>query len=127
MLPEIGAAGLPELRNSGLTMSLGALAADYVLRRRAAAYLPARFVQNLLDEGRLHLVPDAPRFPYPVWAVWRADTDAASRAIAEAALDEITTELDAAQDGVLDLLAELSHSAEAAVLGADADAPTHNE
>lgn len=66
---------LPDLASSGLTMVLGALGAEYIVNRRAAAYLPARSVKRYLDAGHLHLVPDAPRFPYPIWAVWREDLD----------------------------------------------------
>jgi len=54
---------LPELKNTGITLAIGALAVDYVTRRRAAAFLPARYIQDQIDAGTLHLVPDAPRFP----------------------------------------------------------------
>jgi DNA-binding transcriptional LysR family regulator len=66
---------LPELTNSGLSLALGAMAADFVVNRQWAAYLHARYIKKYLDAGTLHLVPDAPRFPYPVWAVWRDDLD----------------------------------------------------
>lgn len=65
----------PELTNPGITFSLGAMVTEYVINRQAAAYLPARYVKKYLDSGQLHLVPDAPAFPYPVWAVWRQDMD----------------------------------------------------
>lgn len=67
------AAVLPELTNPGLTLALGASAADYILNRKAAAYLPARYVKRYLDSGQLHLVAGVPRFPYPAWIVWRDD------------------------------------------------------
>lgn len=66
---------LPHLTNSGRYMSLGGLAADYIVNRRAAAYLPARSVQRYIDAGKLQIVSDAPHFPYPAWAVWRDDID----------------------------------------------------
>ena len=81
---------LPGLTNPGLTLSLGALAADFILRRGQAAYLPARHVKRHLDEGTMHLVADAPIFPYPIWLVWRDDVP-----------DEIVAELDAALAAVL--------------------------
>jgi len=67
------ATALPHLTNSGLSMRLGALAADYIMYRRAKAYLPARAVKRRLDAGILHIVADAPLFPYPAWVVWRDD------------------------------------------------------
>ncbi|NNK16596.1 MAG: LysR family transcriptional regulator [Sulfitobacter sp.] len=69
------AIALPHLTNAGLTMGMGAMAADYIAHRKGAAYLPARAVKRRLDAGSLHLVADAPRFPYPSWAVWRDDLD----------------------------------------------------
>ncbi|RED12981.1 LysR family transcriptional regulator [Pontivivens insulae] len=67
---------LPRLSGSGIVLSLGALAADYILGRGLAAYLPARSVERRVAAGDLHLVPDAPVFPYPVWAVLRDDIPA---------------------------------------------------
>jgi len=77
---------LPHLTNPGLSFALGAMVAEYVINRRASAYLPARYVKKYLDSGQMHLVPEAPRFPYPVWAVWREDLDADLRVQAEAEL-----------------------------------------
>ncbi|SMX38609.1 LysR family transcriptional regulator [Maliponia aquimaris] len=95
------ALALPGLTNQGLTLTLGALATEYVLDRRAAAYLPAEYVKRFLDEGRLHLVQGAPSFPFPVWAVWRDDVDSDVRAVAETALVAVLTQIDADQDAVL--------------------------
>jgi len=83
---------LPHLTNSGLSMALGALAADYIMHRRAKAYLPARVVKRRLDARRLHIVADAPRFSYPAYVVWREDMniellDAARRALVQVAQD----------------------------------------
>lgn len=80
------ALALPHMTNPGLTFSLGAMVAEYVINRRAAAFLPARYVKPYLDTGRLHLVANAPRFPYPVWAVWREDLDPDLRQHAQACL-----------------------------------------
>ena len=64
---------LPRLTDSGQSMALGALAGDYVVHRRASAYLPALSVKRYLDDGKLHVVADAPRFAHPCWIVWRDD------------------------------------------------------
>lgn len=108
---------LAELTNAGLTLSLGAMAADYIVNRRKAAYLPARYVKRYLDEGRLFLVPDAPVFPYPVWSVWRDDLDEEIRTAAEASLVAIATQIDADQDAVMADLADISEGAAVEVLG----------
>lgn len=81
---------LPHLTNAGLTMSLGALGADYIMNRKAKGYLPARAVKQRLDAGKLHLVANAPRFPYPAWVVWRDDLDEALAASARTALATVT-------------------------------------
>ena len=111
------ALALPNLINTGLTLSLGAMAAQYILQRKAVAYVPARSVVPSIDSGALHLVPDAPRFPYPVWAVWRQDVPADLRAGAEAALMRTVTAAEEAQDTVLEHLAEITSDNVVDVLG----------
>ena len=108
---------LPHLTNPGLTLSLGAMAAEYIVNRHAAAYLPARYIKRYLDEGRLHLVPEAPTFPYPVWSIWRDDLDDDIRATAEASLVAIRSQIDAEQDAVIADLANISGVKTPEVLG----------
>ena len=108
---------LPELTNPGLTMALGAMTADYIVMRRKAAYLPARYIKRYLDEGRLHLVPNAPVFPYPVWSVWRDDLDDDIRAVAEPALVATGAQLDADQDAVIAALAGINDDEKVEILG----------
>lgn len=114
---------LPELTNPGLTLALGALAADYVVRRGKAAFLPARYVKRFIDQGRMHLVPDAPRFPFPVWAVWRDDLDADLREVAETTLAMVRDALEREQDSVLDTLADISEAEAPGRLGERDGAP----
>ncbi|UWQ23140.1 LysR family transcriptional regulator [Jannaschia sp. W003] len=101
------AIGLPELK-SGKTLALGALATRFVVNRGLAAYLPARAVAPLIDAGRLHLVPDAPIFPYPVWLVWREDMDEAVRDGARKALADVVGAAVEAQEAVLEDLEDAS-------------------
>ena len=110
---------LPRLTNPGLTFALGALAGEYVLNRRAAAYLPARYVKVHLDSGRMFLVPDAPRFPYPVWAVWRDDLDPAIKQAARATLLTIAKGAEAAGASVIDALRDISEDHVVEGLGDD--------
>ncbi|SFR42724.1 LysR family transcriptional regulator [Litoreibacter janthinus] len=102
------AAALPHLTNTGLTFALGALSADFIKRRGLAAYQPARYVKRDLDAGTLWLVPDAPTFPFPVYAVWREDVEEDLRKQAETALDAVVSQLAGERDEVLDALDHLS-------------------
>ncbi|KJZ19131.1 LysR family transcriptional regulator [Loktanella sp. S4079] len=108
---------LPDLTNPGLTFSLGAMAAEFIVNRDGAAYLPARYVKKYIDAGQLFLVPDAPRFPYPVWAVWREDLDPDIRMIAEKALKGVTDVAEADGDAVLAQLRDISGDHEVEILG----------
>lgn len=102
------ALALPHLTNTGVTLALGAMAAQYILRRKAVAYVPARSVVPSLDSGALYLVPDAPRFPYPVWVVWREDVDEQLRDAAHTALVRTVSLAETAQQDVIEQLAEIS-------------------
>ena len=110
------AVGMPSLV-SGRTLALGSMAAPYVAHRGLAAYMPARSAMPYLDDGRLHLVANAPVFPYPAWVVWHEDLDPDIREIATLALAEVVATADAAQGEVIEELAEISED-EVEVLGA---------
>lgn len=98
----------PDFRFSGVTLAIGALAADFIRRRQGSAYLPARYVKRYIDEGTLHLVPDAPAFPYPVWMVWRDDADPAVIQATREAVRHVVTQLDAELEEVLTELRDLN-------------------
>ena len=108
---------LPELTNPGLTFALGAMVAEYIVNRKAAAYLPARYVKRYLDSGQLHLVADAPRFPYPAWVVWREDLDPVVSKVAHETLHRVATAAEADGDLVIDKLAEISVTHSVDILG----------
>jgi len=108
---------LPKLTNPGLTLALGALGAEFIARRHFAAYLPARYVKRLVDSGRLHYVPDAPAFPYPVWSVWRVDMDAEVAEVAAATLSSVVSQIDREHDMVMEELEALSDAGQLDVLG----------
>lgn len=103
------AISLPDLTNPGLTLSLGGLAADFIARRRFAAYLPARTLKRFLDNGTLHLVPEAPSFAYPTWLVWRNDNNPAMIALIDRCLDAVLEGIDAETDVVFEQLKALNH------------------
>ncbi len=108
---------LPGLTHPGLTLSLEAMAADFVLNREVAAYLPARTIKKHVDAGRLHLVPDAPTFPYPLWVVWRDDLDPTIAEIARDTLTRVAETADRDQSAVIDDLRDISENSDIPVLG----------
>lgn len=95
---------LPGLANPGLTLKMGSLAARYMIHRRAAGFLPARYAQRYLADGRLHLVPGVASYTYPVWSVWRDDLPEDLAAVAKESLDEVAEK---AAEITEDVLAEL--------------------
>ncbi|TDE34777.1 LysR family transcriptional regulator [Antarcticimicrobium sediminis] len=97
---------LPHLTDSGRSMALGSLATEYIINRRASAYLPARSVRRYLDRGILHRVANAPRFPYPSWVVWRDDLDDDLLALARSTLKTIVKATEQEQKNVV---AEIEH------------------
>ncbi len=113
------ALSLPELTNPGLTLVVGALAAEFISRRTFAAYLPARTVKRYLDAGTLHLVAGAPSFPYPTWLVWRNDIKSDVLAHIDAALTEIALGIDAETEAVFDQLTSLNDGEIPDTLGED--------
>ncbi|TDT75372.1 DNA-binding transcriptional LysR family regulator [Litoreibacter halocynthiae] len=108
---------LPHLINSGLTLSLGAMAAEFIVKRQYAGYLPARYIKQYVDAGRLHLIPDAPRFPYPAYVVWRDDLDAEVADVARKTLQETVEKAILAQDEVINRLSEISIFKQIPILG----------
>lgn len=108
---------LPELGQPGLSLSLGAMSAEYVRGRGKAAYLPARYIKPYLDDGSLHLVPDAPRFPFPIWSVWRDDIDEDIHGRALASLVAVQSQLSQMEGEVLQDLRMISPSRNSETLG----------
>jgi DNA-binding transcriptional LysR family regulator len=86
----------PHLANPGLFVDLGPLGLSYILQCGGSGYLRSRLVRPYLKSGKLRLVPRAPRFSYPVHAVYSAGGDStllqpalrALRAVAAAEGDE---------------------------------------
>lgn len=96
------AIALPHLTDSGRSMALGALVMEYIVNRRAAAYLPARSAKRYLDAGKLHLVADAPRFPYPSWVIWRDDIPDDLAALARRTLNGVIDGVEKEQENVVE-------------------------
>lgn len=95
------AIALPHLTDSGRSMALGALAMEYVVNRKAAAYLPARSVKPYMDMGKLHIVAEAPRFPYPSWVIWRDDLDTELKTLALKSLSDVVQNAEKEQENLI--------------------------
>jgi len=59
-----------------LVANLGPLALNYVLSEGGSGYFRMHAVQQYLESGKLHLVPGAPHFSFPVYAVHSVNVDA---------------------------------------------------
>lgn len=96
------AIAVPHLTDSGRSMALGSLAVEYIVNRRASAYVPARSVRNYLSMGKLRIVTNAPRFPYPSWVVWRDDLDEDLAVLARSCLEKVVQVAELEQETVVE-------------------------
>jgi LysR family transcriptional regulator, flagellar master operon regulator len=58
-----------------LVANLGPLALNYVLLEGGSGYFRMNAVRPYLESGKLHLVPGAPRFSFPVYALHSVNVD----------------------------------------------------
>lgn len=65
----------PDLEPPPRVVNIGWLALQLVASGGGSCYLPIRMVQPRLDDGRLHLVADAPRYALPAYVVYHRETD----------------------------------------------------
>ncbi len=65
-----------------LVANLGPLALHYILSEGGSGYFRMHVVQPHLVSGKLHLVPGAPQFSFPVYATYSANVDAATLGVA---------------------------------------------
>lgn len=73
-----------------LVTNLGPLALNYVLLEGGAGYFRMHAVKPYLMSGELRLVPGAPKFSFPIYAVHSANVDEATLGSALAALREVS-------------------------------------
>jgi DNA-binding transcriptional LysR family regulator len=66
----------PALASPGVVAGLGPLGCEYLLQAGGSGYFRLSVVRNHIKSGRLRLVPDAPEFLYPAYAVYSANADA---------------------------------------------------
>jgi DNA-binding transcriptional LysR family regulator len=72
-----------------MVANLGPLALEYVLLEGGSGYFRMHAVQPHLASGKLHLVPDAPRFSFPVYAAHSTNVDADALGAALTVLREV--------------------------------------
>jgi DNA-binding transcriptional LysR family regulator len=82
-------ASFPDVMPS-MVANLGPLALSYVLSEGGSGYFRLRAVKPYLDSGHLHLVPDAPHFSFPVYAVHSTNADAEALKAAVAVLRAVS-------------------------------------
>lgn len=111
------AVNLPHLTNPGLAFALGSMTIGFILNRPYSAYLPARSVHEHIDNQRLFLVADAPRFPYPIFHVWREDLDEEITAVARNTISRLAKGIEVRQDEIIEQLSEISEQDEVSILG----------
>jgi len=61
----------PKMETPAVSVGLGALALQHILKEGGSGYFPVRVVNPLIEEGQLHLVEDAPTSHRPVYAVYQ--------------------------------------------------------
>lgn len=96
------AAHFPQFSNSRVSLALGSLSARYIVRTKRAAYFPARAVADYVALGQLHIIADAPAFPFPTYAVWNPEKDAKVLQKALQLLEKAAGEVDKAQHDIID-------------------------
>jgi DNA-binding transcriptional LysR family regulator len=65
----------PALANPGIRAALGPLGVEYLLQAGGAGYFRQSVVRRHLASGRMHLVPEAPVFLHPAYAVYSENAD----------------------------------------------------
>jgi DNA-binding transcriptional LysR family regulator len=82
--------GLPDV-TPNVSVNLGPLGLGYVLQVGGSGYFRMRAVAPHLAAGRLHAVPGAPQFSYPIYSVQSAGADDAIVGPALAGLRKVST------------------------------------
>jgi DNA-binding transcriptional LysR family regulator len=65
----------PELERPAQVVNIGWLGVQLILHNGGSCFLPMRMAQPLIEVGRLHLVPQSPRFNHPVYVVYPRESD----------------------------------------------------
>jgi DNA-binding transcriptional LysR family regulator len=63
----------PEFAGPGLWVNIGWLGLQHILENGGSGYFPLRLTRTYLEDGRLHLVRDAPEFRHPAYVVYSTE------------------------------------------------------
>ena len=63
----------PQMETAAVSVGLGALGLQYILKYGGSGYFPLRVVQPLIDEGRLYRLPGASMVRRPAYVVYRTN------------------------------------------------------
>ena len=73
----------PRMETAAISVGLGALGLQYILKYGGSGYFPVRVVQPLIETGVLHRLDGAPVLRRPAYVVYRSDpADAENQALA---------------------------------------------
>lgn len=67
------AEAFPQMETAAVSVGLGALGLQYILKNGGSGYFPLRVVQPLIDDGRLYQLADAPTLRRPAYVVYRTE------------------------------------------------------
>lgn len=67
------AEAFPQMETAAVTVGLGALGLQYILKNGGSGYFPLRVVQPLIDNGQFYQLADAPTLHRPAYVVYRSD------------------------------------------------------
>lgn len=65
----------PELERPAQVVNIGWLGVQLILQNGGSCFLPTRMAEPLILAGRLHRVPDSPRYSQPVYVVYARESD----------------------------------------------------
>ncbi|WP_426357368.1 LysR family transcriptional regulator [Pseudocolwellia sp. HL-MZ19] len=68
-------AALPDLVRSKLSVSLGPVALQVMLKSGGSGYFRTRVINRYLEQGLIELTPNSPQFSYPVYLICYAEKD----------------------------------------------------
>ena len=103
--PEFSAAHaihFSDLEVPRINLSLGPLALNFIVEEKRAAYFPSRLVRKHINDGLVHVVPEAPVFPFPVYVIWNSERNPPLMERALASLRTIAETVETEQEDILD-------------------------
>lgn len=92
----------PNFSMARTNLALGQLAINFVIDQRRAGYFPARLVKPQIDLGQLHVIADAPVFPYPAYVIWNTEKNPELIGRALDSLRNVAELVDVEQEGILE-------------------------